>query len=76
MGWGLEPEAGAFFQWGDNGAFKGFAIGSRRDGAAVVVLTNGSRGMSIMPELIDRFMPGERASLSWLEYPRYDAEQK
>jgi hypothetical protein len=41
-----------------------------------VVLTNGARGMSIMPELIGRFIRGERASLSWLEYPHYDAEQK
>ncbi len=70
LGWGLEPLQGRFFHWGDNGGFKTFAIGSRADRSAVVVLTNGSNGMAIMPDVIQQLMPGEHPSFAWLNYDR------
>lgn len=70
LGWGLEPEQGAFFHWGDNGGFKTFAVGSRTSRSAVVVLTNGANGMAIMPDVIQRLMPGEHPSFAWLNYDR------
>jgi CubicO group peptidase (beta-lactamase class C family) len=71
LGWGLEPERGTFFQWGDNdrGRFKAFAMGSRRQRCAVVALTNGFHGMAIMPELIGRHLPAPHPAFSWLGYP-------
>jgi len=75
VGWGLEPETGTFFQWGDvdGGRFKAFAIGSARDRKAVVILTNGVQGMAIMPELVEQLVPGEHPAFGWLNYPRHRA---
>lgn len=73
LGWGLEPDHGTFFQWGDNdcGRHKTFAIGSVRDQMAVVILTNGFNGMSIVPELVENILPGHHPCFDWLGYERH-----
>lgn len=73
LGWGLEVSAGTFFQWGDNGPFTAFTLGSATLRKAVVVFTNANSGMSIMPELMASLFAGERPSLRLLGYVANDA---
>ena len=70
LGWGLEPDAGSFFHWGDNGQFKAFVAGSPADRSAVVVFTNGYNGMAIMPDVLNQLMPGNHPAFIWLNYAR------
>jgi hypothetical protein len=68
----LEPQAGTFFQWGHDGHYRAYAIGSISERSAVVVFTNAAFGLGLMPELIRQFVPGDRPSLAWLEYKGLD----
>jgi CubicO group peptidase (beta-lactamase class C family) len=70
LGWGLEPDVGSFFHWGDNEEFKAFVTGSLSNRSAVVVFTNGSNGMAIMPDVINQLLPGDHPAFAWLDYPR------
>jgi CubicO group peptidase (beta-lactamase class C family) len=56
--WGLGPGlvktncGDAFFQWGDNGDFKGFCIAFKKQKAGLVYLSNSSSGLSIAKDIV------------------------
>jgi len=60
LGWGLQhtDDGVSFWQWGDNGGYKNFAIASREQGNGVVILTNGANGLRLCEEIIPALMRG------------------
>ena len=66
LGWGLETESQSFFQWGARDGYVSFAIGSRLEGVAFVMLTTGFTGLECLRQLVELAMPGQRPSLAWL----------
>ncbi len=55
LGWGIErrPDGDWFWHWGDNEGFKHFVMGSRRQGRAVLVLTNARRGARVYRAVVE-----------------------
>jgi CubicO group peptidase (beta-lactamase class C family) len=55
LGWGIELQSdrALFWQWGDNDTYHHFMIGSRTEGRAIVVLTNGQRGPHVYKPIIE-----------------------
>lgn len=74
LGWGLERSRNAwnFWQWGDNRDFRGFTMGSRHSGVALVMLTNSENGLSMAPAVVETIIPGPHPSFTWLDYERYE----
>lgn len=75
LGVGLEQTAkGRFFwHWGDNGDFKAFMAGSAASKRAVVIFTNSSNGMMIIPEIAARSLGESQPAFEWVHYERYDS---
>jgi len=67
LGWGLEerPPGRAFWQWGDNGEFKAFAMGSREEGTALIVLTNSALGLRLCRKIVEQVLPGPHPALAF-----------
>lgn len=69
LGWGLQHgvDGSSFWQWGDNGGYKNFAVASRERGWGAVVLTNGANGLrvceEVLPEAVGAGMPAFREFL-------------
>ena len=62
--------------WRANQGFEAYATRSMADHSGAVVLTNSDNGQSIMPDLVDGFMPGAHPSFVWLHYEHFDAARR
>jgi CubicO group peptidase (beta-lactamase class C family) len=75
LGWGIE-ETGTrsfFWQWGDNVASRGFAVGCRDTGDGVVVLTNSENGLSVAEPIVTSVLGGTHPAFAWLDVEPYDS---
>ncbi|HEY6333397.1 MAG TPA: serine hydrolase [Blastocatellia bacterium] len=75
LGIGLElaPDDDWFWHWGDNGAFKCFVMASPKQKAGVVIFTDSTYGLSIIPDIVDMAIGGQHPALDWIKYDRYDS---
>ena len=67
LGWGVEPAPGTFFQWGKMTGARAFVMGSTREAAAVVLLTNCNTGLRLMEAVAHHVLPGAHPAIGWLE---------
>ena len=69
LGWGLQLLDGSlsFWHWGDNPGFKCYTAGIKEQGKGIVILTNSTNGLSIMPDIIEKIWGGRQPALEWLD---------
>lgn len=74
LGWGIqETEKGpAIWHRGDNGGFKGYAVGLLNEKDGVVFFANGANGLSITEALIEGALDVSQPSVKWLTYEPYN----
>ncbi|MGD0297890.1 MAG: serine hydrolase [Bryobacteraceae bacterium] len=75
LGVGIEQTAhGPFFwHWGDNGDFKAFMAASAGSKRGVVIFTNSSNGMMIIPDIAASALREAQPAFNWIHYERYDS---
>ncbi|NUM45395.1 MAG: beta-lactamase family protein [Anaerolineales bacterium] len=68
LGWGLAhaPHGPTFWHWGDNGAFKNFIYADPGTREALLILTNGERGLTLCERIIRRLTGYEHPAFLWL----------
>jgi CubicO group peptidase (beta-lactamase class C family) len=76
IGWGLEPDRGTFFHYGDDGAAKSFVIGLTKGDRAIVYFANSFYGMAIAGEIAERLIPGDSPAVEWLGYASWNAPRR
>ncbi len=75
LGFGLQQDRNgpAFWQWGDFGVFRNFALAYPLRRSALVYLTNSENGLSICAPMVTFALGGEAGGCDHLNYPRYDS---
>jgi len=81
LAWGLgvgyenATRGEGFWQWGDNGDYKGFMIGYPGTKEGLVYFADSYNGLSILGELVSLFFPGEHPFVQWLGYDEYKSAE-
>jgi CubicO group peptidase (beta-lactamase class C family) len=78
LGWGLQTTGDglAFWHWGDNGDTKAYIICYPKQKFGVVIFTNSTNGLSIVPEIVRAALGGDQPALAWLKYDTYNSPAK
>jgi CubicO group peptidase (beta-lactamase class C family) len=68
LGWGIEEESGAryLWQWGDNGGWKNIVIVHPESRSALVVFTNGNKGMRVVERIAKATTGRDHAMFLWI----------
>lgn len=68
LGWGIEQESGPryLWQWGDNGGWKNIVMVDPESHSAIVVFTNGSKGMRVVERVVRAATGREHAVFLWV----------
>lgn len=69
LGWGLQQlvQGDFFWHWGDNNGFKSYIAGLRREKKGIIIFTNSSNGLSIIPQIIYKIWGIWQPAFDWLE---------
>lgn len=69
LSWGIQHTAtgDSFWHWGDNGNYQNFAIGSRKEGLGIVIMTNGKHGQQVYQGILSEIVGGWYPGLAWLK---------
>lgn len=68
LGFGLQrfAQGNSFWHWGDNGGFKCYVVGFRKERKGIVIFTNSSLGLSIIPQIIYKIWGVWQPAFDWL----------
>lgn len=69
LGWGIQSinQTDSFWHWGDNGGFKSFILASKTNNSAIIIFTNGSNGLMIISEFINKYKGFSQPAFEWVE---------
>ncbi len=77
FGLGRTENGDTFWQWGDYGIFRNYAVAYKKQKIGVVYLTNSNNGLSIGQEIVNYTMGGGKdPGLVYLDYDHYNSPQK
>jgi hypothetical protein len=67
LGWGLARAGGTetFWQWGNNGPYQSFLVGSRDEGWGAVMLTNSANGLKGCRDIVARLVGEDHPAFQW-----------
>jgi CubicO group peptidase (beta-lactamase class C family) len=69
LGWGLQRTkiGDSFWHWGDNQGVKSFIVGFNNRNTAIIVFTNSSNGLSVISEIIQKYLDFPQPAFDWLD---------
>ncbi len=70
LGLGIQQTADGpqYFQWGDNGDFKGYLTFSKQKRKGLVYFVNSTNGLSITNEMVMIYLSTDQPAMEWLDY--------